>query len=1032
MAEGGKRIAGRYDLVEQLGAGGMGVVWRARDTRLNRNVAVKVLPASAVGSENARTRLIREAHAAAALEHEGIVRVYDVGEIDGGGAFLVMELVRGQTLREALEKRSFGFAGVLAVIVSAARALGVAHAAGIVHRDVKPDNIMIRDDGRVVVVDFGVAKPVARELLATAAETVAGVTSASITAAGQLVGTPAYLAPEQAKGVEVSAATDQFALAVTAYEALTGKLPWIGDGVVEIVASVLRDHPPPVSDSVPLPPALDEAIARALAKDPAKRWPDMSAFADALDAIADELPSDPSGRPASRPSGKQRAVLSTPKEGGTSANVSRATPDVSALAASVDERTSSQKALGDAASTTASERMLASSAKRSKAPLFYAAVGIALLAGGYAAMHARKPDGGPNAKADETKTDAIACPSFSVSGMDQPWLGSAGAALACEQMQVGRGGQDARTLTPAELSGTAREVIQGIPLDVFEDAGIHDSHVTASKARGARWLEGKIERQLQGFMVEIVLRDPAGGEIARGKGMGPELFEAIRGATKPCLAALGPLDAKASATLKDVLDVESAEDALDLLDVRTAILIEDPTALKESCDIVAKKTTLAPRVMYLAKLACGRKLRTGKPEGPAPALDESTPGALITTSLAQSSEGGQEAVKERAARLERAAEAAQNIEVKSHLLAASAEVYNLVADPRARELARRAIQMSPKAYDWRMSAWHRVAFASEGDVTLGAALQAWQPWEPVAQSLLTKRGLFASPKESGLALSRTYLLSQRGYYANAYGEFLLTQGQIEAARGIAELTKDDLLRVDILLGEAKYGQALKAIPGLINALPAKEEHAAQAFRLAHHGVQAASILGRPADFVDGVVTRYVEAEPHAVVDGVVPFASLVTSCCFAPKAVGKRCIDRLQKLRSEGRLPTIFNGVDRVIEGATHFVAEDYVGAARSWRQLLRAPGWVQEPLRDSLSIAFDRANEPELADEVDAPSLSTVDLPRTAELAWVRAARRAQKRGDNAKARKFAQAVVEKWRFADEDIPAIAEMKALLAKLPP
>ena len=285
-------IAGRYELGSQLGIGGMGVVWRGRDRRLARAVAVKVLSQSSVGSEVARTRLIREARAAAALEHEGIIRVYDVGETDDGGAFLVMELIRGRSLRAVLESRSMKLGTRVAVIVQAARALHFAHEAGIVHRDVKPDNIMIREDGRVTVVDFGVAKPLSAEL-AVIAGTVAGTPpGATLTGPGQLVGTPAYLAPEQARGLDVSAATDQFALAVTAFEALTDKRPWTGSCFSEVIASLLRDAPLTISEAAPLPIELDEVFNRALAKEPDDRFHDIGAFADALEDAAAVLEVD--------------------------------------------------------------------------------------------------------------------------------------------------------------------------------------------------------------------------------------------------------------------------------------------------------------------------------------------------------------------------------------------------------------------------------------------------------------------------------------------------------------------------------------------------------------------------------------------------------------------------------------------------------------------------------------------------------------------------------------------------------------------
>lgn len=305
----GTLISDRYELVTQIGVGGMGIVWRARDKRLGRAVAVKVLSSASVGNDIARTRLIREARAAAALEHEGIIRVYDVGETPDGGAFLVMELIRGKSLRAVIEERTAKLGTIAHTVVKAARALQFAHDAGIVHRDMKPDNIMIRDDGRVTVVDFGVAKPIVTDLVAVAGTLAGTPAGGSLTGSGMLVGTPAYLAPEQARGQAIGPSTDQFALAVTAYEALTGARPWTGSCFSEVIASLLRDAPPPVSSVAPVPKAVDDILARAMAKEASARFDHIGDFADALEEAAASLETDPipSARAHSR-----RSVPQTP------------------------------------------------------------------------------------------------------------------------------------------------------------------------------------------------------------------------------------------------------------------------------------------------------------------------------------------------------------------------------------------------------------------------------------------------------------------------------------------------------------------------------------------------------------------------------------------------------------------------------------------------------------------------------------------------------------------------------------------------
>jgi serine/threonine-protein kinase len=1006
VSKPGRTIADRYELAAPLGEGGMGVVWRARDTRLGRAVAVKVLAADSLGSDVARKRLIREARAAAALEHEGIIRVYDVGETDDGGAFLVMELVRGQSVRDLLLKGPLSVKHAVDVIVQAGRALHVAHQAGIVHRDIKPDNIMVRESGVVIVVDFGIAKPVATDLIGSA-DTVPAASGANLTRAGQLVGTPAYLSPEQARGVEIDATTDQFALAVTAFEAMTGQLPWRGHGAVDVMAAILKDTPEPLTKLIPAPAAVESVLLRALSKSASDRYRDIGEFSNALEEAASALPSEAALRPSNR-------MVERPTRGKTpndAESSSSALAETQAVAVTAPEVTRSGAT--------------APPARRGVRTLAIALGLTALLAsGGWYEMH-RRMDRDPVAGSRAPTSAAFACPPFTVTGLAEPWLGVAAADLACDRLALTRGGLDARTLTTAELAGAPRELTKmagnGLEKDVDRVGAV--AAATAAEA----WVDGSLEWSRAGYVVRIAIRD-RDRVIRHGEGRGVELYEAIRGALNAEPAAASKEDLP---SLREWLDVDSQEQAAALLDLQTAVLIEDPLSLKDECLAIAKRKDLSARVAYLASLTCAQKLRSGAPIGAAPAIDASTPGALITTSLAQGLSGGPTAVRERAGRLERMRDETALPEGKARLAAAAAELYNSVSDERAPSLARSSILASPKAIDWRTSAWHRLGFSSEGDTVLGAALMSWHSWEPVSQFLRVPRGNLADTALREKFVYRSSLLAQRGYYAYARGNELVGQGRLEEARAIADLGQDELLRVDILMGEARYGTVIEKVTRMVTELSASDETASLAFRAALDGAKASMTLGRPATFVDAVVTRWLDPEPPHVVDGVVPFLSLVTTCCLAPRPAGKRCVDRITKMRADGRLPGIFAAADTVLAGAARMVEDDYVGASKQWRTMLRTPGWVQDALRDTMAIAFDAAGEFDLAEEVDEPSLALATLPRTADMSWVRAARRAQKRGDQEKARRFAEVVVDKWRFAADDIPAVGEMKALLAHLP-
>jgi serine/threonine-protein kinase len=275
----GDRFADRYEIVERIGEGGMGVVYAAKDTTLRRPVAIKVLSSSRVGNKTAAARLRREARAAAAFADPGIAQVFDFGETPEGGAFLVMELVHGKIIVGKPPPQP----EVLRIVREVARTLDAAHAVGLIHRDVKPDNIMIRDDGRVTLLDFGIAKDVGSVSTQRGGE--ADSADSVVTAAGTLMGTPPYVSPEQIKGKDVGPTSDQFSLAVVAYVLLTGKKPWDSATELGILGQILMEPSIPASErKAGLSKQLDAVFERAFAKDPGGRYPDVRSFAAALEA----------------------------------------------------------------------------------------------------------------------------------------------------------------------------------------------------------------------------------------------------------------------------------------------------------------------------------------------------------------------------------------------------------------------------------------------------------------------------------------------------------------------------------------------------------------------------------------------------------------------------------------------------------------------------------------------------------------------------------------------------------------------------
>jgi len=256
----------RYALLEQLGEGAMGVVYAAYDATLDRKVALKLLPDHQLGGEH-RDRLLREARALAQLSHPNVVAVYDVGETQGR-VFFAMEFVRGQTVAAwARERRTLE--EILDVFRAAARGLAAAHAASLVHRDVKPSNLLLGDDGRVRVADFGLAHP-GRGLAAGTPDGPGVVTG--------FAGSPAYMAPEQLRDAIADARSDQFALCVSLYEVLHGRRPFSGETPAELLAAIEAGPSPPARA---VPAWVTSALARGLALDPASRFPDMAALVSA-------------------------------------------------------------------------------------------------------------------------------------------------------------------------------------------------------------------------------------------------------------------------------------------------------------------------------------------------------------------------------------------------------------------------------------------------------------------------------------------------------------------------------------------------------------------------------------------------------------------------------------------------------------------------------------------------------------------------------------------------------------------------------
>ena len=272
----GDRV-GRYLVLSTLGAGGMGVVFSAYDPQLDRKVALKLLRANlGAHAKEARTRLKREAQAIAQLSHPNVVGVYDVGATDDGDVYIAMEFVEGDTLTTWLRAWPRTWREILDVFHQAARGLMAAHSVGLLHRDFKPDNVLVGSDGRVRVTDFGLARSVLGPDEAVGARPAGSPLHVDLTATGTVLGTPRYMPPEQLEGPNIDARSDQFSFCVALYEALYGAHPLPGGTAVGMLERGERALPPPESTRVPA--AIGRAVLRGLEPDRAKRFPGMSAL----------------------------------------------------------------------------------------------------------------------------------------------------------------------------------------------------------------------------------------------------------------------------------------------------------------------------------------------------------------------------------------------------------------------------------------------------------------------------------------------------------------------------------------------------------------------------------------------------------------------------------------------------------------------------------------------------------------------------------------------------------------------------------
>ncbi len=293
----------RYRIEEKVGEGGMGVVYRASDDRLKRNVAIKVLPPELMTDPERKKRFVQEARAASALNHPNIVTVHDIASEDGCD-FIVMEYVAGESLDRKIGRKGMKFGELVKYAIQIADALAAAHAAGIIHRDLKPGNILVSDDGRVKVLDFGLAKLILSERQNEGSPT---ESTAMRTEEGRILGTAAYMSPEQAEGRKVDARSDIFALGSILYEMATGQRAFTGESTLSTISAVLTKEPSAMGAGVPV--EFEKIVQRCMRKDPARRSQSMGDIKVALEDLKEETDRSQAGKVTAQAKPVRRRML---------------------------------------------------------------------------------------------------------------------------------------------------------------------------------------------------------------------------------------------------------------------------------------------------------------------------------------------------------------------------------------------------------------------------------------------------------------------------------------------------------------------------------------------------------------------------------------------------------------------------------------------------------------------------------------------------------------------------------------------------
>lgn len=1014
----GTLLAGRFAIESVLGRGGMGQVLRARDKKLGRTVAIKFLPAAdkEAGDEPGQARLVREARAAAGLNHPNIIQVFDVGETDDNAVYVVMELVEGRSLRSHMEAGDLPVDEVVRVLMEAARALAAAHRHGVVHRDVKPDNIMVRRDGRAVVLDFGIAKRVHLELRPDLS---AGDTQ--LTQPGTVIGTPSYLSPEQISGGAVTGAADQFALAVTAFEALAGHLPWKNTRPMPLMGEIMMVPAPSLKTERPdLPPELADAIAQALSKKPEQRFADMDLFADALVPFAalglsSGRASAYSAPPRSSPSPTPVPTPAAPPSDAHFAPTIRAsTPDVSP-------------------SPDRARPRLPAWAPRVAA---LAAVTLAVLVGGLAWRSRHAATAAPRAPLEGSR-DVVACPVFELASTAPAdgWLGAAASNLVCRTTGLGLGDPRRVRLAPTLLD-FPRHPTGDAPVDPYAEPDVRARSLAAARAFPWR-LDGRVSTAGDRFDIAISLHDRADRVVARGHGAGDDLALAAQSAALEVLTAAADLDRPVDPAVAPWIGTASRRDLLAYTTLDEATAHRSVTRSRPTCERLEHGARPFGTLSTIALAECRlARVVNGVEPGSAPVIpvDRSTPGGLVLTARYHLATNGHDDARALAAAL--AALPHQNDPYLGSLVSESqAEIAQTLGEPsRARELALAAVEADPQSD----LAWARVVTLAVGDPNPTPVFRIAAAWQPERTSAW--RWLASDTADESRTVERRRDFASRGYrvaptyvpVALVYGELLVRTGQPDAARAVAARTRADtfhpaeLATLDVLLdaSEGHFTRALQRGVAQLLADPS-QRLGDQPAMLLEAVMELAVMAGRRHEVADMLADAFLGARPRVSRFGAGP-TSMFTLCGSCSPARATACFASVDALVAQERFLSRLSGSAALEAGARAYARGDLAGATTSWRTIARSANGLFRMARPMMVDAFDRSGDAGLAQVLDDGLAAEAPAWAGATMAHYRSARRAIAAGDVAGAHRWGDVLLRQWVTAEGVDQVVADTRAL------